>query len=110
MMLVASVGLWLGVPLFWLYAASLVQSATDSVGIAMLVAFAGVLASIVVAVMVLGRLSDLYRNVAIARTDRDPGTGPLEAVFVCSAVLALTAVAVWFVAYSHSAPSPVPTG
>lgn len=108
MMVIGSVGLWVGVPLLWLYVASLVQGASDSVGAAMLTAFAGVAVSIVALVALLGWLSARHRALVIARGGRDPGTAPLELVLVASAVLAVAGLAVWFVGFSGSAPLPVP--
>ena len=109
-MLAAAAGLWLGVPLAWLYVASLVQGETGSVGAALLCAFAGVAVSIPLAALLLGALSARYRALSLARGRRDPGAAPLEAVMVSSAAVAVIGVAIWFVGFSGSAPLPVPSG
>ncbi|MDQ3850298.1 MAG: hypothetical protein M3296_06765 [Actinomycetota bacterium] len=108
MMVLGSVGLWVGVPLAWLWIASQVQGATGSLGTAIVVAVAGVLASVVVSVAGLSWLSGRHREMRIARGARDPGTLPLEAVMVTSAVVAVSAFAVWFFGFSGAAPLGVP--
>lgn len=107
-MVVCALGLWIAMPLLWLYVASLVQGATSSVGAALLTAFAGVAISIPVLVVLLGTLSARLRALVLARRGVDPGAGPLETVMVSSAGLAVVAVTIWFVGWSHSAPLPVP--
>lgn len=110
MMLVGSLALWIGVPLLWLWVASLVQGATANLGAGLAVAAVGVLLSIVALMGLLSWLSRRYREVRIARGLDDVGQLPLEAVLVCSAVLALGVFAVWFFGFSGAAPLPVPSG
>lgn len=108
MMVLGSVGLWVGVPLAWLWIASQVQDATGSLGTAVAVALLGVVASIVGVAAVLSWLSGRHRELRVARGHIDPGTFALEVVMVCSAVLALVAFVVWFFGFSGTAPLPVP--
>jgi hypothetical protein len=108
MMVLGSVGLWIGVPLACLWIASQVQDATGSLGTAVAVALLGTVVSVVGIVVVLSWLSTRHRELQLARGHLDPGTFALEVVMVCSAVVALAAFVVWFAGFSGSAPLPVP--
>lgn len=106
-MFVGSVLLWVGIPLASLLIASLVQDATGSVGLALLAAFAGVIASIFALIPVLSWLSVHYRGARVARGLDDTGNLALEVVLVVSAGLALLAFCTWFFGFSGSPPVPV---
>lgn len=108
MMVLGSAGLWIGVPLAWLWIASQVQDATGSLGAAVAVALLGVVVSIVGLVAVLSWLSGRHRELRVAHGHLDPGTFALEVVMVCSALVALAVFVVWFFGFSGSAPLPVP--
>lgn len=107
-MFIGSLVLWVGTPLLWLWIASQVQGATESLGTALAVAFIGVLVTVTVLGSVLARLSDVYRSNAVARGHDDPGHVMLEGVLVVSAGLTLLAFAVWF--FFLAGTSPVPIG
>jgi hypothetical protein len=107
-MFIGSLGLWIGVPLAWLWIASLVQAATNSLGAALGTAFAGVLVSVAAAVLVLSRLSDSSRHQRLARGLDDTGHLALEIVMVLSAGTALVGFSAWFLLFSGAAPLPVP--
>jgi hypothetical protein len=107
-MFIGSIVLWVGTPLAWLWVASQIQGATQSLGTALLAAFVGVLVTVTALGSVLARLSDVYRANCVARGLNDPGNVMLEGVLVVSAGLTLVAFGVWF--FFLAGASPVPIG
>src|SRR5450755_2635070 len=107
-MFIGSVVLWVGTPLAWLWVASQIQGATESLGTALLAAFIGVLVTVTALGSVLARLSDVYRANCVARGLNDPGHVMLEGVLVVSAGLTLVAFGIWF--FFLAGASPVPIG
>jgi hypothetical protein len=103
-----SFGLWVGTPLAWLWIGSQVQGQTNSLGAALVTMFVGVIASICLMALLLSRLSDLYRVLALARGRRDPGHAALEAVLVVSAGITLFCFGIWF--FLLAGASPIPMG
>jgi len=107
-MFVGGIGLWVGVPLGWLYIGSQVQGATNSLGTALLVMFCGTLVTIAALVFVLGRLNRLHAELRERRGLEDHGNTALEAVMTVSAGVAILGFGLWFFFFSGS--SPLPTG
>jgi UPF0716 family protein affecting phage T7 exclusion len=107
-MFIGSIVLWVGTPLAWLWVASQIQGATESLGTALLAAFIGVLATVTALGSVLARLSEVYRDNCVARGLNDPGNVMLEGVLVVSAGLTLVAFGIWF--FFLAGASPVPIG
>jgi hypothetical protein len=107
-MFIGSIVLWVGTPLAWLWVASQIQGATQSLGTALLAAFVGVLATVTALGSVLARLSEVYRANCVARGLSDPGNVMLEGVLVVSAGLTLVAFGIWF--FFLAGASPVPIG
>jgi UPF0716 family protein affecting phage T7 exclusion len=107
-MFIGSVVLWVGTPLAWLWVASQIQGATESLGTALLAAFIGVLVTVTALGSVLARLSDVYRANRVARGLDDPGHVMLEGVLVVSAGVTLIAFGIWF--FFLAGASPVPIG
>lgn len=106
-MIIGSIVLWVGTPLLWLWIASQVQGETQSLGTALVVAFVGVVLTVMLLASVLSRLSDTYRGNRIARGGADPGHVVLEGVLVVSAGLTVTAFAIWFLFFAGAAPAPI---
>jgi hypothetical protein len=106
-MFIGSLGLWIGTPLFWLWIGSQIQGATSSLGTALGVSFAGVVATIGLLAAVLAKLSDVYQASRRARGLEDTGHYVLEAVLVVSAGVTLTAFVVWFFFFAGASPVPV---
>ena len=106
-MVIGSIVLWAGTPLAWLWVAAQIQGATQSLGTALLAAFAGVIVSVLVLASLLARLSDLYRANCVARGLPDPGHVVLEGVLVVSAGISLAAFTIWFFLFAGAAPAPV---
>jgi hypothetical protein len=106
-MVIGSIVLWAGTPLAWLWIGAQIQGSTQSLGTALVVAFAGVIVSILLLASLLARLSDLYRANCRARGREDPGHVVLEGVLVVSAGIALVAFTIWFLLFAGAAPAPV---
>jgi hypothetical protein len=107
-MFIGSLVLWVGTPLLWLWVASQIQGATESLGTAIAAAFFGVIFTIAVLASLLARLSDVYRSNCLARGHDDPGHVMLEGVLVVSAGLTVFAFLIWF--FFLAGTSPVPIG
>jgi hypothetical protein len=106
-MFIGSIVLWVGTPLAWLWVASQVQGATQSLGTALGVAFIGVLVTVTVLGSLLSRLSEVYRANCVARGLSDPGHVVLEGVLVVSAGLTLVAFGIWFFFFAGASPVPI---
>jgi hypothetical protein len=107
LMLLGSLGLWIGVPLAWLLVAGQVQGATGSLGAAVGVALLGVVVSIVLAVRILHWLARMHNEARVARGLEDLGWAPLEGVMAVSAVVAVVAFAAWFLLFAGTEPLPL---
>jgi hypothetical protein len=107
-MFIGSLVLWVGTPLLWLWVASQIQGATESLGTALAAAFAGVIVTIAVLAGLLARLSDVYRSNCLARGQADPGHVMLEGVLVVSAGVTIFVFVIWF--FFLAGASPVPIG
>ena len=108
MMLGTGLVLWIGVPLGWLYLGSLVQGATDSLGIALLVMMVGVLVSIALIVPALGWLNRKHLALREARGLDTHGQTALEAVMTVSAAIAVIGFVIWFFVIAGPGPSLAP--
>ena len=106
-MVIGSIVLWAGTPLAWLWIGAQIQGATQSLGTALVAAFAGVIVSVLLLASLLARLSDLYRANRVARGLDDPGHVMLEGVLVVSAGISLAAFTIWFFLFAGAAPAPV---
>jgi hypothetical protein len=106
-MVIGSIVLWIGTPLAWLWVASQIQGATQSLGTALVVAFVGVLATVTALGSVLARLSDVYRANCMARGLSDPGHVVLEGVLVVSAGVTIVAFGIWFLFLAGASPVPI---
>ena len=109
-MVIAAAVLWVGVPFGWLWVGSQVQASTDSVGVALLVMAAGVIASIAVLMRVLGWLNLQHIHARERRGLETYGNVTLEGIMAVSAGLALVSFCIWFFLFSGSSPVPVNLG
>ena len=101
----ACLGLWVGMPVLWLWVGSLVQAATDNVGAAIGAMIFGVTLTIVLMIPVLSALTRAYQRARVSRGLQDTGAFPLEVAMTWSAVLAIAFIAVWFVFLGGGATS-----
>jgi hypothetical protein len=106
LMFLGSLGLWVGIPLLWLWIGGHVQGATGSLGAAVAVAMFGVVVSLAVIVPLLGWLNDRHRELRMARGHDDTGPLVLEAVVATSAGVALVLFVGWLLFFSGFAPFP----
>ena len=106
-MVTGSIVLWAGTPLAWLWIGAQVQGSTQSLGMALAVAFVGVVLTVMLLASLLSRLSDGYRGNRVARGRGDPGHVVLETVLVVSAGIAIAAFAVWFFLFAGADPAPI---
>lgn len=106
MMFVASLGLWIGVPVGWLYVGSQVQGATGSVGAALATMGTGALVSIVAIVWLLGWMSRKHGDLRERRGLESHGHVALEGVMAASAAIALIGFAAWFFLFAGTSPVP----
>jgi hypothetical protein len=107
LMFASSLGLWIGVPLLWLFVAGRVQGATGSLGAAVAVALVGLVVSVLAAVRVLSWLAHRHAAAREARGLEDYGWAPLEGVLVTSTVVAIVVFGVWFFVFSGAEPLPL---
>jgi hypothetical protein len=87
--------LWGPQPAGWLWIGSRIFHETDSIGLAILSAFAGMLATILGTLSIAMRLDRAWKIVRRA-SGREQREGMLERIFVISMVLAGIAFAFWF--------------
>ena len=106
-LVVAALGLWVGIPVGWLWVGSQVQVATDNLGAAIAVMFFGAILSAAGVVFLLAHLTRSYQRARVARGREDTGSFPLEVTLVCTAGLALAVFAVWFLGFSGAQPFPL---
>src|SRR3712207_503009 len=96
MLFIGILALWVGVPLGWLYAGSLVQHETDSIGTALAAMTAGVILNIALLLPLLGWLNRKHDHLHEARGLESHGQTAIEAVLVTSAGLAVLIFGIWF--------------
>ena len=107
LMCVASLGLWVGVPVLWLWVGGRVQGATGSVGPAIGIAFVGLVITVLLFVPLLGWLGRRHAEARAARGADDLGRAALEGVLVVSAAIAAVLFAIWFLFFAGAEPVPL---
>jgi hypothetical protein len=106
LMFAGSLGLWVGAPVLWLWIGGRVQGGTGSVGAAIAVILVGFVATVFLAVPVLGWLSRRHAEARAARGLDDLGRAALEGVMVVSATIAAVVFAIWFFFLAGAEPIP----
>jgi hypothetical protein len=94
-------------PLGWLWVGSQVDYRTDSVFLGITIAFAGLLASVIVTLVVATRLDHVWRLLRRA-AGHDQREGALGRIFMAAAIVAAIAFTVWLVLIEGPAPSVAP--
>jgi hypothetical protein len=87
--------LWGPQPAGWLWVGSRIFHETDSIGLAILTAFAGMLATILATLAIAMRLDRAWKIVRRA-SGYEQKNGALERIFVVSMAIAGIAFAIWF--------------
>jgi multisubunit Na+/H+ antiporter MnhB subunit len=118
LMTLASLMLWVGIPLAWLFIGSrLVKSSQPSMGPYMLVAV-GIIVSVIVDALVISRLNRRYMEVTGTRgrvrvqlpwlksmrgeRDRGRDMSVLDVILIATVGLAMTAFGIWFFFFAGS--------
>jgi hypothetical protein len=101
----ACLTLWGPQPLAWLWVGSQVDYQTGSVTFGIAVAFAGMIATLMLTLAVLSRLDRLWRLLRRA-AGHEQREGVLGRIFMVTAIVAALAFGVWFVIIEGPAPVP----
>jgi uncharacterized membrane protein YcjF (UPF0283 family) len=104
----ASLALWIGVPVAWLWIGSQVQGSTGNVGTAIAVMLIGAIVSIVALAWLLGRLNRMHEHLREARGADMTRPPLLEVVLVVTAAVALIGFALWFFVLAGPGPELAP--
>lgn len=107
LMCLASLVMWIGVPVLWLWIGGRVQGATGSVGAAIAVVLVGFVATAVLFIPLLGWLGRRHAEARAARGLDDLGRAALEGVLVVSAAIAAVLFAIWFFFLAGAEPIPL---
>jgi hypothetical protein len=99
--------LWGPQPVAWLWVGSQVDYQTDSVTLGIAVAFAGMMATLMLTLALATRLDHLWRLLRRA-AGHDQREGVLARIFGASAVIALVLFGFWFLVLEGPAPSLAP--
>jgi hypothetical protein len=99
--------LWGPQPVAWLWVGSQVDYRTDSVSLGIAVAFAGMIATLMLTLAVAGRLDRVWRLLRRA-AGHDQREGALPRIFAISALVAGGAFLLWFFILHGPAPSFAP--
>jgi hypothetical protein len=99
--------LWGPQPVAWLWVGSQVDYHADSITLALLVTFAGMLATLMVTLGIATRLDRFWRILRRA-AGHDQQDGMLPRIFAVTAIVALVAFSFWFVVIEGPAPSLAP--
>jgi hypothetical protein len=104
----ASLLLWAGVPVFWLWLGSQVQASSGSLGLALLVMLVGAIGSIVAIAWVLGRMSRMHAHLRESQGLPPSETPLLEMVLVITATIAVAGFVFWFFIIAGPGPTLAP--
>ena len=107
LMAVGPVLLWIGVPVGWLWVGSQVVYHGGSNMLGIVVAFFGILLSLLVTLALATRLDRFWRLLRRA-AGHDQRTGVMVPIFGATAVIALVAFSIWFLLLEGPAPSLAP--
>ena len=108
LMLAGCLFLWVGVPLGWLWIGSQVQSSA-SLGTALLVTMAGILASVFILAAALSWVNSRHARL-LERRDRPARSSALEVILVSSAAIAIVGFGIWFFGFAGASPLPLNIG
>jgi hypothetical protein len=99
--------LWGPQPVAWLWVGSQVDYHTDSITLALLVTFAGMLATLMITLGIATRLDRVWRILRRA-AGHEQQEGVLPRIFAVTAILALVLFSLWFLIVEGPAPSLAP--
>ena len=99
--------LWGPQPIAWLWVGSQVDYQTDSVSLGIVVAFVGMLATLMLTLVLAVRLDSIWKVVRRA-AGYDQREGALSRIFMITAIVAAVAFGFWFLILEGPAPSLAP--
>ena len=100
---------WGPIPLAWLWIGAQAQTAADSVSLGLVVAFLGMLLTLLAGLALLKRLDQLW--ILIRRAGgHDQRKGVIGPVFAVAAVIGVTLFSIWFLLIVGPGPSVAPSG
>jgi hypothetical protein len=108
-MVVVAASFWGPIPMAWLWIGAQVQYQTDSVSLAILVAFLGMIFTLFGGLAMVKRLDGFWILVRRA-AGHDQRKGIIGPVFATAAVIGVTLFTIWFLLFAGLTPSLAPTG
>ena len=99
---------WGPIPMAWLYIGAQVQYRTDSVTLALVVAFLGMILTLLAGLALMRRLDEFWILVRRA-AGHDQRKGVIGPVFAVAAVVGVTLFTIWLVLIAGLSPSLAPT-
>lgn len=106
-MVIVAASFWGPIPAGWLWIGAQVQYHLDSVSLALVVAFLGMLLTLMLGLVLLKRLDQFWILVRRA-AGNDQRTGMIGPVFAVAAMIAFPAFVIWFLGFGGAAPSLAP--
>ncbi len=100
---------WGPIPMAWLWIGAQVKYHTDSVSLAIVVAFLGMLLTLLAGLSLLKRLDNFWILVRRA-AGYDQRKGIIGPVFAVAAVIGATLFTIWLLVFAGLGPSLAPTG
>jgi hypothetical protein len=95
---------WGPLPVLWLWIGGPVKGATDSIGAAILTAFAGLMACLLLGLVGMRQLDQAWILVRRA-AGHDQRTGKIGLVFAITCAIGATAFAIWFIFINGPGPA-----
>ncbi len=100
---------WGPIPMAWLWVGAQVQYQTDSVSLALVVAFAGMILTLLAGLSLVKRLDQFWILVRRA-AGHDQRSGVIGPVFGIAAIIGVTLFSIWLLIFAGLGPTLAPTG
>jgi hypothetical protein len=108
LMIVVAASFWGPIPMAWLWIGAQVQHLTDSVSLAIFVAFLGMILTLLAGLSLVKRLDGFWILVRRA-AGRDQTKGIIGPVFAAAAVIGVTAFTIWLLFIAGLGPQFAPS-
>jgi hypothetical protein len=100
---------WGPIPMAWLWVGAQVQYQTDSVSLALVVAFTGMILTLLAGLSLVKRLDQFWILVRRA-AGHDQRKGVIGPVFGIAAIIGVTLFSIWLLIFAGLGPTLAPTG
>ncbi len=100
---------WGPIPMAWLWVGAQVQYQTDSVSLALVVAFAGMILTLFAGLALVKRLDQFWILVRRA-AGHDQRKGVIGPVFAVAAIIGVTLFSIWLLIFAGLGPTLAPAG